>query len=82
MEIVGAGKLDEEGDEGVIDRQEIMEFAREMSLDPTVIEKDYILGWLLAGISNHMAFGQEWVFKGGTCLKNYFHNSLSDCPSR
>lgn len=56
----------------MIDRQEIMDFAREMGLDPNVIEKDYVLGWLLAGISNHTAFGSEWVFKGGTCLKKCF----------
>ena len=30
-----------------------MDFAREMGLDPNVIEKDYVLDWLLAGISNH-----------------------------
>ena len=72
MEIVGARKLDEERGKGVIDRQEIMDFAREMGLDPNVIEKDYVLGWLLAGISNHPAFGSEWIFKGGTCLKKCF----------
>ena len=33
----------------MIDRQEIMEFAREFGLAPNVVEKDYVLGWLLAG---------------------------------
>ena len=56
----------------MIDRQEIMDFAREMGLDPNVIEKDYVLGWLLAGISNHPALNTDWVFKGGTCLKKCF----------
>jgi len=28
----------------LIDRQEIMDFSREMSLAPNVIEKDYMLG--------------------------------------
>jgi predicted nucleotidyltransferase component of viral defense system len=49
-----------------------MDFAREMGLDPNVIEKDYVLGWLLAGISNHPALNTDWVFKGGTCLKKCF----------
>jgi predicted nucleotidyltransferase component of viral defense system len=56
----------------VIDRQEIMEFAREMGIDPNVVEKDYVLGWLLAGISHHPIFSSHWVFKGGTCLKKCF----------
>lgn len=56
----------------MINRQEIMDFAREMGLDPNVIEKDYVLGWLLAGISSHPALSSHWVFKGGTCLKKCF----------
>lgn len=49
-----------------------MDFAREMGLDPNVIEKDYVLGWLLAGISIHPTLSSNWVFKGGTCLKKCF----------
>jgi predicted nucleotidyltransferase component of viral defense system len=56
----------------VIDRQEVMDFAREMGLDPNVIEKDYVLGWLLAGISSRPSLSSHWVFKGGTCLKKCF----------
>jgi len=33
-----------EGDGAVIGRQEILEFAREVGLDPNVVEKDYVLG--------------------------------------
>lgn len=49
-----------------------MEFAREFGLAPNVVEKDYVLGWLLAGISNHSELGNAWVFKGGTCLKKCY----------
>jgi len=56
----------------MIDRQELMEFARELSLDPKVVEKDYVLGWLLAGIANHPVLADQWVFKGGTCLKKCY----------
>jgi predicted nucleotidyltransferase component of viral defense system len=56
----------------VIDRQEVMEFAREFGLAPQVIEKDYVLGWMLAGIAAHPDIGQSWVFKGGTCLKKCY----------
>ena len=56
----------------MIDRQEVMDFAREFNLRPNVIEKDYALGWLLAGIANHQSLGSDWVFKGGTCLKKCY----------
>ena len=49
-----------------------MELAREFGLAPNVVEKDYVLGWLLAGISNHAELGAAWVFKGGTCLKKCY----------
>jgi hypothetical protein len=32
------------GEGAVIGRQEILEFAREVGLDPNVVEKDYVLG--------------------------------------
>ena len=49
-----------------------MNFSREFGLRPDIIEKDYVLGWLLAGIFNHTALKMTWVFKGGTCLKKCF----------
>ena len=39
----------------MISREEAFEFAREFQLEPNVVEKDYALGWLLAGIGNQMA---------------------------
>ncbi|MFZ5572888.1 MAG: nucleotidyl transferase AbiEii/AbiGii toxin family protein [Thermodesulfobacteriota bacterium] len=55
----------------MIDKSELKDFAREFGLEIRVVEKDYVLGWLLAGIFQHqMATG--WVFKGGTCLKKCF----------
>lgn len=56
----------------MIDRQEVLDFARELSLATDVVEKDYVLGWLLAGISNHADLQDGWVFKGGTCLKKCY----------
>jgi predicted nucleotidyltransferase component of viral defense system/DNA-directed RNA polymerase subunit RPC12/RpoP len=53
----------------MIDRRDIMDRAGELSLRPDVVEKDYVLGWLLAGIAQHEQIGESWVFKGGTCLK-------------
>ncbi|MDN5864677.1 MAG: nucleotidyl transferase AbiEii/AbiGii toxin family protein [Gammaproteobacteria bacterium] len=56
----------------MISHQEIMDFAREFSLAPQIVEKDYVLGWLLAGISAHPALADSWAFKGGTCLKKCY----------
>lgn len=56
----------------MIDRQELSDMARELSLALNVVEKDYVLGWLLAGISAHSALTGHWVFKGGTCLKKCY----------
>jgi len=56
----------------MITRQEIMDASREYGLGAHIIEKDYVLGWLLAGISKHQVIGKEWIFKGGTCLKKCY----------
>jgi predicted nucleotidyltransferase component of viral defense system len=56
----------------VIARQEVVDLAREFGLEPNVVEKDYVLGWLLAGIFNHAVLHSAWVFKGGTCLKKCY----------
>lgn len=71
MAAVGSGKLDQ-GDSEVIGRQELMDIGRDLGLAPQVVEKDYVLGWMLAGIGNHPEIGGKWVFKGGTCLKKCF----------
>ena len=49
-----------------------MDFSREFGLAANIIEKDYVLGWVLAGISNHNETGSSWIFKGGTCLKKCY----------
>jgi predicted nucleotidyltransferase component of viral defense system len=37
-----------------------------------VVEKDYVLGWVLAGIARDEELSRAWLFKGGTCLKKCF----------
>src|SRR5580698_10222345 len=56
----------------MIDRREILEAASSFSLLPTIVEKDYVLGCMLAGINAHDGLGESWVFKGGTCLKKCY----------
>ncbi|HMN05910.1 MAG TPA: nucleotidyl transferase AbiEii/AbiGii toxin family protein [Flavobacteriales bacterium] len=56
----------------MIGRLELLDQAKGLGLSPQVVEKDYVLGWLLAGIHAHPELGQTWVFKGGTCLKKCY----------
>lgn len=56
----------------MIDKREILEAASTLGLQPGVVEKDYVLGWLLAGIDAHPELRETWVFKGGTCLKKCY----------
>ncbi|MGB8583253.1 MAG: nucleotidyl transferase AbiEii/AbiGii toxin family protein [Candidatus Sulfotelmatobacter sp.] len=56
----------------MIDKREILETASSLSLLPNVVEKDYVLGWMLAGINAHEDLSESWVFKGGTCLKKCY----------
>ena len=56
----------------MIPKHEIIELATQSNLRTHVIEKDYVLGWLLAGINQHAALHDTWVFKGGTCLKKCY----------
>ncbi|MBU4204232.1 MAG: nucleotidyl transferase AbiEii/AbiGii toxin family protein [Acidobacteria bacterium] len=53
----------------LIDKRELSAKARERNLSLNIIEKDYVLGWLLFGLSAI----DSLVFKGGTALsKIYF----------
>lgn len=56
----------------MIDRREIIDAATRQQLNPHVVEKDFVLGWLLAAIDAHEALSESWIFKGGTCLKKCF----------
>ena len=56
----------------MISKQEILAVANETGLTPHVVEKDYVLGWLLAAVDAHAAFSDSWIFKGGTCLKKCY----------
>jgi predicted nucleotidyltransferase component of viral defense system len=56
----------------MINRFDIEERVREWGLREDVVEKDYVLGWLLWGIGSDDTLGLKWVFKGGTCLKKCY----------
>jgi len=56
----------------MIRHADIVERVAEWQLSHAVIEKDYVLGWLLWGIGSDAKLRDAWVFKGGTCLKKCY----------
>ena len=56
----------------MIPKRELLKIATTIGLNPATVEKDYALGWMLAGIFNHNELAKIWVFKGGTCLKKCY----------
>jgi predicted nucleotidyltransferase component of viral defense system len=62
------GPADKRRGGGVITSREVADAANEWQLRHDVVEKDYVLGWLLAAIAEHPVTGR-WAFKGGTCLR-------------
>ncbi len=56
----------------MISRFDLDERVREWGLRDDVVEKDYVIGWLLWGIGNERRLASSWVFKGGTCLKKCY----------
>ena len=58
----------------MIGRREIIDAATALSLLPQVVEKDYVLGWVLAGINQHPALAETWIFKVGPVSRNASSN--------
>lgn len=51
---------------------EIQQKAREVGVRDQQIEKDYVLSWILKGVSQHDQLSKIIVFKGGTVLKKIY----------
>lgn len=56
----------------MIARADIVALSTEWSLREDVVEKDYVLGWVLWGVGQDDVLRDAWVFKGGTCLKKCY----------
>ncbi len=59
----------------MIEKNEILTIAKNLNLSPDTVEKDYVLGWMLHGISKHHST-KSWAFKGGTSLKKCFFETF------
>jgi predicted nucleotidyltransferase component of viral defense system len=51
----------------LIDKRELLDESRERNLTLGMIEKDYVLGWMLFGFGTIKGL----TFKGGTALSRY-----------
>ncbi len=60
----------------MIQKNEILQLAQGLGLNPDTVEKDYVLGWMLDGIFNNKTLGKNWYFKGGTSLKKCFFETF------
>jgi predicted nucleotidyltransferase component of viral defense system len=55
----------------MIEKRDILDRAADWRLRAEVVEKDYVLGWVLAAIALDDV-ARHWVFKGGTCIKKCY----------
>jgi len=53
-------------------RIRLRQVSRSQGVPQHVVEKDYALSYILAGLSRHPALENSLVFKGGTALKKMF----------
>jgi len=56
----------------MISKAELKSISNSLKLSDVIVEKDYVLGWLLAAIGQFPSLKDAWVFKGGTCLRKCF----------
>jgi len=56
----------------MITKQEINNLVSEWGLRDDIIEKDYVIGWILWGIGSDPDLSTHWTFKGGTSLKKCY----------
>ena len=62
----------------MIDKRELLQKARDKKLNLQIVEKDYVLGWLLNGLKDF----DDLIFKGGTALsKIYFPEIQQELPT-
>ena len=59
----------------MIEHIEIKNLESLWNINEAVIEKDYVIGWLLYGISTNSFLSKKLFFKGGTCIKKCYFDS-------
>lgn len=59
----------------MIPQAEVRALAGEWQLRMDVVEKDYVLSWMLAAIAKDPDLRDSWAFKGGTCLRKCYYET-------
>ncbi len=59
----------------MIYRQEIDERANEFGIHPSNVQRDYVFGWILAGIYTVSELKDHLILKGGNCLRKAYFES-------
>lgn len=59
----------------MIDFRELRQEALKLGIGENIVEKDYILGWILWGIASNEILKDKFAFKGGTALKKCFFDT-------
>ena len=57
----------------MITKEELHQWATEEGLRFDQVERDYVILWVLAGVSRSLTSPSDWVFKGGTCLRHCYY---------
>ena len=57
----------------MISREEIDAKSAELGVDPSHVQRDYVFGWVLAGLYDESRLGKNLILKGGNAFrKGYF----------
>lgn len=56
----------------MIPAAEIQRTAGSVGVEPSRVDLDYTLGWILCGLLRQSEVARSWVFKGGTCLRKCY----------
>ena len=60
----------------MICKDEILQKAEEFEIHTSNVQRDYVFGWVLAGIYTVSELRHHLILKGGNCLrKAYFENT-------
>ncbi len=61
----------------MIDVNELKRLAASMGMtDPSLVERDYLLSWILKAIAEENKLSKKIIFKGGTALKKIYYDDF------
>ena len=64
----------------MIDREEVLKKADELQVHTSYVQRDYIFGWILAGIYSASDLGRFLILKGGNCFRKAYFDSARYSP--